>query len=694
MTRDHIMEAMNGIGEHLIVEAAEKLGFVNGSAVVVKAERRKGPSAFSRFMNSGWGVAAVCALVAVSVMGGIIWAGHQPGVNPPVVTPEETTAPFEIESENEDYIGEDQTEVMIRHGKKAIYPRKFFMWSGSADGMRFYEYVQIEQVQPILPKVYYAVDGGISPCELILPEGCKIDHVSIYGTDMMEKMFITYDGDFHYTYLLDIPVGRYYIALQMEWKSARNEYAFELEVVSTANEITDAEETEAEPQTPTFDFMASLAAIDQLASENFSVNLQYKTTTANGLKESFRGNFGQVDGKHWSYVSNEGAVVQEAEGGYYHKYVLDFSKWTYYDTYTMTDNHAFEEVYNGRYWWENYLRELHFEAYDELIYMGIEQILEKNCYMFSFDGTVEDVGHVKLGLSVDAETNNVLKMTLKIEYSGAAHVNDVVEATIEALSVKTRDEVKGPTLPDPKWDGPQDDGPIEIETPPATESTEEPETGKTEPPNVIPEWDDLSPAPLVSASDSESYVRIPYLSRGMGGMMEFFILPEGAQDTSELVSVYKIGFPEDHETNLLVVGVEKSANRYCVLFIMETSYMTELDGQEIRYVGMTCTEMVFVRDNSLSATGNTYFLMQNGGAASFQYTDQQRSSILASKRRENLNALTKAEALIESYRNATDNKYTVIYSYSDQSAEEMAMAYIPELPEISFEIFREYGFDD
>ena len=90
MTRENIMEAMNGIGEHLIVEAAEKLGFLNGSAFIVKAERRKGPSAFSRFMNSGWGVAAVCALVAVSVMGGIIWAGNQPGVNPPVVTPEES----------------------------------------------------------------------------------------------------------------------------------------------------------------------------------------------------------------------------------------------------------------------------------------------------------------------------------------------------------------------------------------------------------------------------------------------------------------------------------------------------------------------------------------------------------------------------------------------------------------------------
>ncbi len=90
------MEAMNGIGEHLIVEAAEKLGFLNGGAVVIKAERRKGPSAFSRFMNSGWGVAAVCALVAVSVMGGIIWAGNQPGTHQPAGETEETETRVEV----------------------------------------------------------------------------------------------------------------------------------------------------------------------------------------------------------------------------------------------------------------------------------------------------------------------------------------------------------------------------------------------------------------------------------------------------------------------------------------------------------------------------------------------------------------------------------------------------------------------
>lgn len=124
MTRENIMEAMNGIGEHLIVEAAEKLGFVNGSAVVVKAERRKGPSAFSRFMNSGWGVAAVCALVAVSVMGGIIWAGNQPGVNPPVVTPEESeteeiTEPMIVPDTSED-ISQDPSETETEASESAV----------------------------------------------------------------------------------------------------------------------------------------------------------------------------------------------------------------------------------------------------------------------------------------------------------------------------------------------------------------------------------------------------------------------------------------------------------------------------------------------------------------------------------------------------------------------------------------------
>ena len=94
MKRENISKAMDGVGEHLIVEAAEKLDLV-GAPVAVKAGK-KGQNAFVRFLNSGWGVAAVCALVAVGVMGGIIWAGNQPGTHQPAGATEETETEAEV----------------------------------------------------------------------------------------------------------------------------------------------------------------------------------------------------------------------------------------------------------------------------------------------------------------------------------------------------------------------------------------------------------------------------------------------------------------------------------------------------------------------------------------------------------------------------------------------------------------------
>lgn len=42
----------------------------------------KTPNAFSRFMNSGWGVAVICAFVSLGVLAGIIWAGQNPPDGP------------------------------------------------------------------------------------------------------------------------------------------------------------------------------------------------------------------------------------------------------------------------------------------------------------------------------------------------------------------------------------------------------------------------------------------------------------------------------------------------------------------------------------------------------------------------------------------------------------------------------------
>ncbi len=79
-----IFEAMNDMNDDLIMSAA----ITNTS----KANLRR-PSVFRRFINSGWGVAAVCALVSVSVLGGIIWAGLQPDPKPPISTDALTEAP-------------------------------------------------------------------------------------------------------------------------------------------------------------------------------------------------------------------------------------------------------------------------------------------------------------------------------------------------------------------------------------------------------------------------------------------------------------------------------------------------------------------------------------------------------------------------------------------------------------------------
>ena len=63
---------ISDVREYLIEESLE---LFEGKAA---APAPKPQNAFSRFMSSGWFVAAVCTLVAVCVMGGIIWAGFNP----------------------------------------------------------------------------------------------------------------------------------------------------------------------------------------------------------------------------------------------------------------------------------------------------------------------------------------------------------------------------------------------------------------------------------------------------------------------------------------------------------------------------------------------------------------------------------------------------------------------------------------
>lgn len=82
-------EALTAMRDDLIFETAEKLSLA-APAFTRRREKRAGP--LFRFLNSGWGVAMICAIVSLSVLAAIIWAGNRPpAVKPPIGTNEPET---------------------------------------------------------------------------------------------------------------------------------------------------------------------------------------------------------------------------------------------------------------------------------------------------------------------------------------------------------------------------------------------------------------------------------------------------------------------------------------------------------------------------------------------------------------------------------------------------------------------------
>ncbi|MBP3666173.1 MAG: leucine-rich repeat domain-containing protein [Clostridia bacterium] len=91
MTGQIAFEAMNAIGDELIEEAVQKLGFSDEARSAIAPARRgprhvRGENRFARFMGSGWGAAVICGVVALGVLTAIVWAGRQPIVKPPIGT--------------------------------------------------------------------------------------------------------------------------------------------------------------------------------------------------------------------------------------------------------------------------------------------------------------------------------------------------------------------------------------------------------------------------------------------------------------------------------------------------------------------------------------------------------------------------------------------------------------------------------
>ena len=268
---EKIYELLDGIGEDLIIEATPAVLLAGTAAAagtaVNTAELYTIPGGASGgtavkagfgawLAKGGWVALAAGAVAAAGIAVGAFFfgsSGDLPSAGSDTATIEQQESlPSEDLTEKPDYAGETQEEVSIRHGDRVINPQKFFLYDGVADGLGFEQEVKLyHNNQPELPKVYYAKDGSISPCELILTEGYEFSHVRVYNESMQESA-VTYDGSFNYRGFLSVlPTGTYYVALQIKHGSGGHEYAYKLVVVDTQEEIEESEsESESETDTP------------------------------------------------------------------------------------------------------------------------------------------------------------------------------------------------------------------------------------------------------------------------------------------------------------------------------------------------------------------------------------------------------------------------------------------------------------
>ena len=191
-------EAIGNLSDALIRSAV----LPNDACPVVTSPR---PSAFKRFMNSSWGVAAVCALVAVSVMGGIIWAGFRAGDVPP--------------GHNDAITGE----VYLTAGSQSVEPEAFFGYSevhkgnqsAMSCGAGFYGEFTVSPV----PTLTYADD-----LRLHMPKNYTLEAVYVYDPEAPTEAIYTFES---VDDLKTLTAGSYYVSLRITHTEGKNEYGYD-----------------------------------------------------------------------------------------------------------------------------------------------------------------------------------------------------------------------------------------------------------------------------------------------------------------------------------------------------------------------------------------------------------------------------------------------------------------------------------
>jgi hypothetical protein len=249
-------------------------------------------------------VALLCAVVSLTVLGGIIRAGQRPPAG----------GPGGVETETADYAGDSQTDVKVRHGDTEIYPQRFFLWatdwtwSGyiAADGLGFAGTAANDYGnQPSLPMLRYAKDGSISPCELTMSKKYEFSSVRVYDTDMQHATAYNYDGEFVYgDFLKSLATGRYYVVMEIRSRSAGYEYAFALEVFDPQADTTTEEVISKEEAMEIASAYWNIQSGETSPDNGFTYRIECQKTHVTPGGETVYVVLWRwfVDGHHWSTV--------------------------------------------------------------------------------------------------------------------------------------------------------------------------------------------------------------------------------------------------------------------------------------------------------------------------------------------------------------------------------------------------------
>ena len=223
-----------------------------------------------------------------------------------------------------------------------------------------------------------------------------------------------------------------------------------------------------------------------------------------------------------------------------------------------------------------------------------------------------------------------------------------------------------------------------------TDATAESDADTAEPPSAS-ESERYFQFPLLNAHDTTSYVSLPDMTADGPKVIEFFVIPDDT-DPPALTSAGVFPMPANGETNVMVLVRTEPSGYQSLLFLKESTFILNVDGEEVRYVNMIGAKLM-VSDHIF--TGHIdYAYLHGGDAADFGYTEATKSYTLSYLKRTNDIALRHVSHLLSDYADfaVEENcRLTVLYSYVN--GVETINTPVDSIPEFNFDLFKQYGYE-